>query len=194
MGIDVEKYTIDLDTILQVLGGFQQNGLLQGDLPAKKLGNKVPWKAYLRLSEGKVVSCSIVDEKEMLVRVGQDALQMLRGAGQLHWLMSRDDGGDNEQAVMEGPRRTTNVLSQYSPAPPQPQWGAFPSPLVPRRLVMISMEQMNQGRWPRGYRQVYAMIDGARTIETIASLLTLPLGSVEQILNDLQKMNIIAID
>ncbi len=194
MGRVVEKYTIDLDTILQILGGFQQNGLLQGDLPVKRLGNKVLWKAYLRLAEGNVVSCSIVDDQGTLVRAGQDALSMLRGTGQLHWLMSRDESSESGQPQVEEQRRITKVLPQYSPVSIQPQAGIFFSSLVPRRLVLISIEQMNQGRWSRGYRQVYAMIDGMRTVETIASLLTLPLGSVEQILNDLQKMNTIAID
>jgi hypothetical protein len=194
MGRVVEKYTIDLDTILQILGGFQQNGVLQGDLPVRKVGNKVPWRAYLRLVEGKVVACSIIDNRDRPVQSGESALNVLRRAGQLHWLMNREEGSDSGPLPTEVQRRITPALPQYSPVYADPPQGMSTSSLVPRRLILMSMEQMNQTGWSRIYRQVYAMVDGARSVETIASILRVPVGNVERVLNDLQMMRIIAFD
>ena len=200
----VEKYTIDLDTILQILQGFHQNGTLHGDLPARKLENKAPWQAQLRLVEGEVISCTIVDEKGAVVRAGEAALQSLRKAGQLNWVMVQD-----VEQTLPPPAIRLDRVSGTLPSDPRlpaqprlpaprlpaaPYWKAFPRSPVPRRVINVSAEQMNQGRWPRNHRMVYAMVDGARPIEKIAALLSLRSEEVEQILRDLQTMRIIVLE
>ena len=75
----VEKVYLDLSTILR---NFHQNGELSGDVPAKKLGNKAPWKARIRVVEGIVTSCQILDNRDAVVNSGELALDALYKLGQ----------------------------------------------------------------------------------------------------------------
>lgn len=65
---------------------------------------------------------------------------------------------------------------------------------VARRLVLVTTERMNLEGWPRNYRQVYAMVDGMRTCEKIASLLSLRPEEVEYILRDLQTRRVLILE
>ncbi len=205
----VEKYTIDLDTILQILRGFQKSGTLSGELPARKLGNKVAWQAQLRLLDGEVVTCVVLNENGAAVRSGEDALKALQKAGNLNWTMMPD----SEQTKRSPTVRLDRVSSIFPsdprlPTPPRsdPRFPALPHsdprlPVAPywktvglpvaRRLVLVTAEQMNLESWPRNYRQVYAMVDGVRTCEKIASLLSLRPEEVVYILRDLQMRQVL---
>lgn len=202
----METYTIDLDTILQILGGYQQNGTLHGDIPPRKLDNKVPLKAQLRLFEGAVISCTILDEKGAIVLTGGTALKALRQAGQLNWTMMQEA----EQSFLSveehfsgasNPQLPTVQTSPRLPAAPSnprlpvaPNWKAYPQLAVPQRLVTVTPEQMRQGQWSRNHRMVYGMIDGVRTIEKTAALLSLYPQEVEQIVRDLQTIRVVALN
>lgn len=212
MGKVVEKYTIDLDTILQILRGFHKSGTLHGELPARKLDNKVPWQAQLRLLEGEVIACSILNERGAVVRSGEDALKALRRAGNLNWTMVPDAQQTGHLPAVRLDRVSGSLPSDPRlpipprtdprfPTPPRsdphlpvaPYWKAARMP-VARRLVLVTAEQMNLEGWPRNYRQVYAMVDGTRTCEKIASLLSLRPEEVEYILRDLQMRRVLILE
>ncbi|HEV2662737.1 MAG TPA: hypothetical protein VGU68_19175 [Ktedonobacteraceae bacterium] len=203
----METYTIDLDTILQILGGYQQNGTLHGDIPPRKLDNKVPLKAQLRLFEGEVISCTILDERGTVISTGKVALEALRRAGQLNWTMMQGaeqsflsveqdhfTGASNPQlpTVQTSPRLSAVPTNPRLPI--APNWKAYPQLAVPQRLVTVTTEQMRQGQWSRNHRMVYGMIDGVRTIEKIAELLSLRPEEVEQIARDLQTIRVVALE
>ncbi len=221
----METYTIDLDTILQILGGYQQNGTLHGDVPPRKLDNRVPLKAQLRLFEGEVISCTILDERGTVISTGKIALEALRRAGQLNWTMMQEaeqsflsveqdhfSGASNPRlptvqtnpslpAASSNPRLPIVQTSPRLPAVPTnprlpvaPNWKTYPQLSVPRRLVTVTPEQMRQGQWSRNHRMVYGMIDGIRTIEKIADLLSLRPEEVDQLVRDLQTIRVVALD
>ena len=181
----MEKFYLDLATILQ---NFRQNGELYADLPAKKLGNKAPWKAQLRVSEGTVITCQILDNRGTVVHAGDSALETLYKLGALNWEVVPDllDGTGKLPALT--PARKSGTLP---PLPPEPEPVPSPPSPVPYRLMNITLKQMNQTQWPRDYRLIYILVDGTRTTEKIASMLTMPLADVEQILHELQVMRII---
>jgi hypothetical protein len=136
----VETYTIDLDAILQILGGcYQQNGTLHGDVPPRKLDNKVPLKAQLRLFEGEVISCTILDERGTVISTGKVVLEALRRAGQLNWTMMQEaeqsflsveqdhfSGASNPRLpiVQTSPRLPTVPTNPRLPV--APNWKTYP--------------------------------------------------------------------
>lgn len=198
----VEKYTIDLDTILQILQSFHRSGTLQGDLPARKLNNKVPWQAQLRLLEGEVTACSILDERGAVVQSGGVAFKSLQKVGKINWTMIQESEQTSHQPAIRFDRVTGHLPSNPQlPVPFQTEphlstgpYGQAPRPLVARRLMHVTVEQMNQEGWPRNYRQVYAMADGTRTIEKIATLLALHPQEVASILYDLQRRRVLILE
>ncbi len=188
VGNAVEKFYLDLATILQ---SFHQNGELHGDLPAKKLGNKAPWKALLSVVEGTVTSCQILDNRGAVVNSGELALEALYKLGPLNWEVIPDPLEGSAKLPAFKPTRKSGAL----PAPstgtaPLPNPAPAQSP-TPYRLMNVTLKQMNQTQWPRDYRLVYILVDGQRTNEKIASMLAMPIADVEQILRELQSMRII---
>ncbi|HEY3993893.1 MAG TPA: hypothetical protein VGM01_13585 [Ktedonobacteraceae bacterium] len=192
----MEKFYLDLATILQK---FRQNGELSADLPAKKLGNKAPWKAQLRVDEGLVTSCQILDQRGSIVHSGEPALEALYKLGPLHWEIAPDllDGSSKlptlNQTRKSGPLAVPPANTIPAPVPASVPDSSSADTPVPYRLLTVTLKQMNQTQWPRDYRLVYILIDGIRTTEKIANMLAMPLADVEQILRELQVMRIIDI-
>lgn len=191
VGNAVEKFYLDLETILQSL---RQNGELHGEIPAKKLGNKAPWKARLRVAGGHIVSCQILDQRDVVVSSGEMALEALYKLDAIHWEVRPDSLENTGQvpAVKAGHKSGTlpNLVDRVPPA-------ADPEPVhspTPYRLVNVSLRQMNQTQWPRDYRLVYILIDGTRSISRIAEMLTMQRADVELILQELKTMRIIEIN
>src|SRR5215831_15774239 len=99
-GNAVDKFYLDLDLILQ---RFRQNGLVLGDIPpTKKIGNKVPWKARLRVVEGTVIACQILDHNEAVMHSGEKALEALYKLGPLYWEIIPDIPGGKAISVDTG--------------------------------------------------------------------------------------------
>lgn len=194
-GNAVEKFYLDLDLILQ---RFRQSGELHGTIPAKKLGNRSPWTARLRVVEGRVMSCQIFDNRDAVVNSGEPALDTLYKLGPLYWeIIPELPGGTGPLPAISPLKKpgSGNLPSgpQRIVQPPMPEPVPTGEEPVPSRLMNVSLRQMNQTQWPRDYRMVYILIDGKRSSATIARMLSFPLADVEQILLELQRMRIIEI-
>lgn len=189
VGNAVEKFYLDLQTILQ---RFHQTGELHGDVPAKKLGNKAPWKARLRIVEGSVTSCQILDNRDAVVNSGELALEALCKLGPLHWEVIPDPPeGSGKLPAIKPPRKSGTLPGLSERVPPPPSETAATRSPIPYRLVNITLKQMNETQWPRDYRLIYILIDGTRSSDKIASMLAMSLADVELILRELQSMRII---
>lgn len=184
----VEKVYLDLSTILR---NFHQNGELSGDVPAKKLGNKAPWKARIRVVEGIIISCQILDNRDAIVNSGELALDALYKLGPLNWEVIPDpQEGSGKLPVLKPARKSGALPGVTDRISPEPDPVPAHAP-VPYRLMNITLKQMNQTQWPRDFRLVYILVDGTRTSEKIASMLAMSLADVEQVLRELQSMRII---
>lgn len=185
VGKAVEKFYLDLETILQSL---HLSGTLHGEIPAKKLGNRAPWQAWLRLVEGQVAACQILDNLGAVVNAGEFALEAIAKLGPLNWEVIPE--------ALEGTLKLPRI-SQSGPLPPATETALQTPPvlplIIPQRLLNVTLKQMNQTEWPRNYRMIYLLVDGIRTSEKIASMLLIPQPEVEQILHELQEMRIIDI-
>lgn len=184
----MEKVYLDLETILL---NFHQSGDLYADLPAKKLSNKVPWKAHLRVVEGNVVACQILDNVGAEVNSGDRALKALYQLGRLFWEFSFDpQPGASIPADSQADKSSGTLPGSPEQLPITPELPVTRH-LVPRRLIAITVKQMNQAQWPRDYRMIYLLIDGQRTVEKIANMIGLPLQEVELVLHDLHSSRLI---
>lgn len=191
MGNAVDKFFLDLGTILQRL---RQNGELYGEIPARKLGNKAPWKARIRVAEGHIVSCQILDQRDVVISSGEMALEALYNLEPINWEIRPDALENSGKLPAVKPNRQSGVLPgvpERIPPPHDPEPVHSPTPY---RLVNVSLKQMNQTQWPRDYRLVYILIDGTRSTIRIAEMLTMTRADVELILQELKTMRIIEIN
>ncbi len=168
-------YKLDVVALLQMLQEFQQDATLQTEIQSVP-GAKGRFHVHLSLSEGKVASCFIKDSKGQIVLIGDNALQWLQRLGTLNWTLTLQQAN-------------TPTSAQNAPSLPEP---SAPRIFIPRRIAQIAQEQMS--RWPRKHRTVFVMIDGRKSVEHIAGLLSLPIKEVEGVLYDLQSNKFIVVE
>ncbi len=165
-------YAHDLESLFQLLIG--QSGILHLE-PAEDAGNGELWHAYLLLAKGGVMTCDVRSKGNGRVLLsGSEAMAWLASAGSLSW-------------SLEGPFQSS-----------QP----FAAPLAlhvqrVRSLGLLIPQRTGQGEeavmlsWSRKQRQVFALVDGVRSIQRIAAMLSQPHEVVEGVLNALQSMGVI---
>jgi hypothetical protein len=168
-------YTIDLATILQLLHEFRRNGILQAELPSGVIGFKEPCQALIELAEGEVVSCYIKSANGRTILASEDGLSVLSDLGTLNWLFT-----PRQELPAPGSRDSSMSIPVVRPMT------SVPSPVIPRRIVHVGQEDLNA--WPRKYRRVFVLIDGERSAEKIAAILSLPPGGVEEVLEVLRRL------
>jgi hypothetical protein len=145
------QYTLDLETLLALLGGRKQSGELSteiGRFPGRR-GNG-PYHARIILVEGKVNTCLVVAENGWVLADGEEALRGLQAIGELDW---------SWQATNQGSTPTT------------PENPADSSSLIPR--LLIPLNKVGRNTLPRRCWQVLLLVDGSRSIAQIAHLLAL---------------------
>jgi len=161
----------NLAELLQMLQGTQKNWVAHIALPeAVASGSGEPWQAKLTVIEGKV-TCQVwssVDKRVLLTNDG--AIRWLATLPRLSWSLE----------PIVPPMASTRAL-QGSKATQVQQ--------VPQRTTHVEKRVLNT--WSRKQRQVFALVDGSRTSEHIATMLQQPPVVVEKVLDDLQAIGAI---
>lgn len=176
-------YTIDLATILQLLHEFQRNGILQAELPSGVPGFKKYCLVLINLAEGKIISCHIKSDSGRTFLDGEDALRVVYSLGKLEWTFT-----PRQEAPLLNLRDSSTDIPVVHDPTPKPVHS-----LIPQRIARVGQEDLNS--WPRKYRRVFVLIDGERSVEKIAAILSLPPGGVEEVgevLRKLQSIGVIA--
>src|SRR5205085_9605331 len=107
--------------------------------------------------------------------------------------------------LLPSPRRVAppQQVSQAADLPPPARYGssprhsAQPAGLFPQASQVtppqrsVQAEQGVISSWPRKHRQIFALVDGKRSVGQIATMLKLPPSVVEAIVNDLQSLGVI---
>ncbi|HET8911026.1 MAG TPA: hypothetical protein VFN23_06165 [Ktedonobacteraceae bacterium] len=78
-------YTLDLQTILQLLQDFKQRGTLQTQIPNGVPGVKERCLVWIEFVSGEIASCTIQTQSGKQVLTAQKALNTLYGLGALDW-------------------------------------------------------------------------------------------------------------
>lgn len=162
-------YTLDFETMKQVMQEHQKTGILYADLPTGSAGINEPCRVEVKIMAGKVASCSIVTGSGRRL-TEKESVQKLSRLGQLYWTFVP------QQEVSDRP--------------------AFPASaqrvILPQRTVYLEQWQMRS--WPRLHRSVFALADGTRSVPKIAGILSTSLDLVEKALSDLQSIGVIAME
>lgn len=174
-------YTIDLATILQLLHEFHRNGILQAELPSGVPGYKKYCQVLIDLAEGKIISCHIKNGSGQTILAREDALSVVYDLGKLEWTFT-----PRQESPLLSLRDSSMDIPVVRPMTPMPAQ----SP-IPQRIVQVGQEDLNS--WPRKYRRVFVLIDGERSVEKIAAILSLPPGGVEEVVEVLHKLQSIGV-
>jgi hypothetical protein len=162
-------YSIDLETMLQILQTHRQTGILYAELPSGAAGIKESCRAEISVSAGKIVSCRIEGRSGRSWLVGGEALREVYRLGVLDWQLTL-------QSETHPPVRETSPAIARS-------WP------IPQRTAQVDQKQLLS--WPRMHRKVYALVEGRNTVKKIADILSVSPASVEQVLHDLQGINVV---
>ncbi len=160
-------YTLDFETIKQVMQEHQKTGILSADVPSGTASVNGPCHVEIKLISGAIVSWLIVGNSGRRVperKVAQELAQL----GRLNWTFT---------PLQE------SVAPPVAPVPPPP------ARLFPQRTVQVEQWQMNN--WPRIHRLVFALADGTKSALKIAEMLSASPEMVDGALRDLQSIGVI---
>jgi len=150
----MQKFTLDLRTMLSLLGEAEQTGQLTADLPSGIPGLKKRCQVRILLQGGKVVLCEITGGGGYLLASGDEAIRLLTQLRACVWKLE-------ESQVDEPPSLPTT--SSQSPLFDERY-------VVPQRIASVNRQMLEQ--LSRRQRQVLNLVDGVRTVEKITFLLS----------------------
>jgi hypothetical protein len=183
-------YTKEIAFLLRLLGTSKQSGVLLVEAPGP---DPSPWLGQFQLENGQVLSCMLLDKADgRVVLRNEEALRWLMAQGKMTW---RLEDGPHPPALSPPAREET----PYEEAPhverfreerraPLP-WTRQPEPAplgpVPHRTEKGKLVPAHVFA-SREHRQVFALVDGHRTIDEIAHLLQRPSDAILRVLQELQ--------
>jgi len=182
----MQKYDLDLETLLSLLEEMRQSGILITNVPSGFLGQKNGCQVRIDLIEGKIAYCHIEDSEGRIHVLGNNkAFSLLYGMGTLEWyletrLPETPITTDTSPALPSTklPAVTRPLPSTKLPAVTGPHPGVSPystvpmwsiSAVVPRKTVPIEPRTLQT--LSRNQRRVLVLVDGTRSVEKIASIL-----------------------
>lgn len=164
-------YTLDFETIKQVMQEHQKTGLLSAEMPAGLAGLREPCRIEINILAGNIVSCAIVGDSGRFI-TGNEAAQELARLGRIRWTFTPQQ----------------RASTQPVPAIAKP---VKVSPF-PRRTLQVEQWQIQS--WPRLHRTVFALADGTKPVAKIAEMLSAPPDLIERALRDLQSIGAIILE
>jgi hypothetical protein len=167
-------YSLEYKMILQVLRQLGSSGEFHADLSpqaALRDGGYV----VLRVQNGNVLSCFIFNRNGQKLYHDAEAHILLPKFGVLDWQLV-----SSAPAKPAMPKHTTGVLGAKTV---QRGEGFIPQ----RRMVPPDLMRT----WSTLERYVYSLVDGTRTVEQIATLLSRPKQIIEQIVHNFELSGVI---
>ncbi len=169
----MQKYELDLETLLSLLEEMRQNSILFANVPPGALGQKTGFQVRIDLVEGKIAYCHIEDEEGRIHVLGnQKAFSLLYGMGTLEWYVeTRLPDAPLPTNTQPLPRAMLPTNTRPLPAPSPYDTVPLPSlsSIVPRPTVYNKSLVLQ--RLSRSQRRVLVLVDGTKSVEKIASML-----------------------
>ncbi len=188
-------YSLDIETLISVLQNRRIQGFLEADLSTGGISGVLKnGFVKVELKEGKITSVFISDTNGHVLYQGQEALNKVRRlvlTWQLTETLSRSF--DNETSTDPGfPVQRSPALNQTNPLLPLADRPSISnmSNFVPVRRQSLPSEHLRD--LSRSARSVYALVNGANSIQRIANLLSMPIDMVYRELLALQGERFIA--
>ena len=199
-------YSLDIETLIEVLQNLRIQGFLEADLATGEVSEALK-RAVVRieLREGRIISAAIRDAQGRILYQENSALKKIRGVvfewslTEIHAPASQATIEREEFPSPSSRERTTDPSMKRVPdtGPSSDRLKPFPfhafpintqplntdqpssntiSALIPSRYRLLTPENIQV--YPRTTRSVYALVNGANSIQRIAHLLSLPANSV----------------
>ena len=165
-------YSLESDMMIQVIRQFGYSGDCHADIPPQG-SLKHGAHAILVAHKGMITSISIFSRNGKKQYHDKEALSVLSQSGVLDWTLV--------------PSSTTPPVYSVTPSPPVRSPDA--DSIIPLRLRRLPVNQSQIRAWSTLHRSVYALIDGTRSIEQIASLLSRRPTVIKQIIRELHSQN-----
>jgi hypothetical protein len=161
-------YSLDYRTLARVLQQLGSSGEFHADVPSQA-ALRGGGKAILFVQSGKVISCLILNKSGQRLHHDNEAQRLLLTFGTLNWILV--------------PSTSSKTASPVTPPPvPSVKPTKTNGHVIPRRL-MVPESQLRG--WSTLERSVYFLADGTHSIEQIATLLSRPVTTIEQVIHDL---------
>ena len=185
-------YTKDLTFLLRLLLTSKQSGVLFVESCGQNGSDGSSWQGQFQLDNGVVALCLVRSKTDgQVLFTNEEAVLWLTRQGRLEWHMGED--AQSEDVLLPS-------LPHYEESRrEQPLQEVMQSPLVqskqskgiPLRTVRGNTAPVNTFA-TREQLQVFALVDGRRTIEEIVRLLHKQPDAVIRILQELQTMGFVA--
>ncbi len=184
-----QVYTKDITFLLRLLQTSKQSGLLLVECPGQ---NESTWQGQFQLDKGVVLSCLVCNKSDGRVLLSNDeAVHWLISQGRLSWTLAEAEQfpGSLPPALPPHEEAKKGYQQQEDTWPPSgwlKQAGDIPQRTPKGRDAPVNAFPS------REHRQVFALIDGRRTVEEIVHLLHKPPDSVIRVLKELRAAGFIA--
>jgi hypothetical protein len=197
----MQKYELDLETLLSLLEEMNQNSILFTNMPSGFLGQRTGCQVRIDLVAGKVAYCHIEDSEGRVHVLGnQKAFSLLYGMGPLEWFVETRLPEIPSLADSNAPPPGTRFPTITRSLPPVSSKHTIPlwrmSSVVPRQVVNIEPRVLQT--LSRNQRRVLVLVDGTRNIEKIASILYSSsrdsIQAVLKTLRELESLRLIAME
>jgi hypothetical protein len=164
-------YTLDFETMKQVMQEHQMTGSLIAEVPSGVAGMREPCRIEINMQAGSIVASCIVGNSGRRI-TGKEFAKALSRLGRLNWTFTPQKEKSTQQL---SPRMYVPIEKTF----------------VPQRTVVLDQRQMQS--WPRIHRVVFAMADGTKSSLKIAELLSTSPAIVDKVLSELQSIGVIIV-
>jgi len=168
-------YRTDLATMVGIL--FQQSVELHAQVSWVD-GIEGPCLVRVLVVKGNIAACSIEKSGEDIAS-SDAALRIVERLGTLEWTYAPLEKGQLALMTPQAVARLINPTTEILPSS------------IPVRVCLVGQHERNT--WPRTQRLVFNLIDGNKSAERIAQLLSKPYEMVEKILYSLRAKDVIAL-
>jgi hypothetical protein len=161
-------YSLDYRTLARVLQQLGSSGEFHADVPSQT-ALRGGGKAILFVQSGKVISCLILNKNGQRLHHDNEAQRLLLTFGTLNWIL-----------VPSTSSKTASTVTP--PSIPRAKPAENNGNTISRRLMV---PEARLRAWSTLERSVYFLADGTHSIEQIATLLSRPVTTIEQVIHDL---------
>ena len=170
-------YLLPVVAVVETMKGLPETVSFQAQLPAMPHLSSEICFAQVIVGQGDCQFCTVVTRTGQILLQHQEAFTLVQQLGKLVWRLSTPTS------------EPLSLLPDHSFPSQEANAGRDLAQLLPQRtgeLLPIQMQAL-----PAAQRRVWFLVDGQKTIEQLARLLTKSVGDVYQLLLTLQEQQLI---
>lgn len=163
MAPPIHRYELSLQVLLENLRELRSTGLLQTQIAGLTVNGRQiteQCRVELVLEKGSVHQCTVFHQSGALLLQGSEAWLAVQSYAKQRLTWQFSQGGSTETSPASSSANPSTTLSPYD------KYGVIPHLLPSTTPTMLQ-------RLSREYRRVLALVDGQRSMQQIAALLSL---------------------